>query len=321
MLTALLIATFVTSPVPPKPTGRLIDLGGHRLHLNCSGRGTPTVVIENGLGDFSFDWVLVQQRVEKATRICTYDRAGYAWSDAGPKPRTFDQLNLELHDALSRAGERAPFVLVGHSYGGGVVRAYARRYPDEVAGLVFVDIVSEDQYIPMGTHAGRIRDGARGLVIPAPRERLADGDAPPAPAVLTSPAAAPIEPPYDRLPARAQQLHAWASTLPALEDAENSQREWSAEYFAAWAAEPREGSLGKRPLVVLTRAKGGYDDSLDMPAADIERARLAAQRALATLSSAGSQQLVASGHSMHLEVPETVAQAIARVVDAVRGTR
>jgi hypothetical protein len=107
MFSVLAALFIVSSSLDPRPVGRLIDLGGHRLHLHCTGRGRPTVVIETGLGDFSFDWILVQQRVERDLRVCTYDRAGYAWSDPGPLPRTFDQLNLELHDALARAGEHA----------------------------------------------------------------------------------------------------------------------------------------------------------------------------------------------------------------------
>src|SRR5262249_14104378 len=109
----------------PRAPGELVDLGGHRLHVHCMGKGRPTVVVENGLGDFSFDWSLVQLRVKRFERICTYDRAGYAWSDPGPKPRTFAQVNLELHDALAKLGESGPYVLVGHSYGGPVVRNFA----------------------------------------------------------------------------------------------------------------------------------------------------------------------------------------------------
>src|SRR5690242_4801294 len=95
----------------PKPLGKMVDLGGHRLHVNCTGKGRPTVVVENGLGDFSFDWILVQSRVSEFTRICAYDRAGYAWSDPGPKPRTFAQINLELRDALSKLGENRKSVV------------------------------------------------------------------------------------------------------------------------------------------------------------------------------------------------------------------
>src|SRR5580692_5539882 len=133
-----------TAPAP-EPIGKLVDLGTHKLHVNCTGRGSPTVVVENGLGDFSFDWVLVQTRVTRFARICTYDRAGYAWSEPGPKPRTFAQLNLELRDALKKLGETGPFVLVGHSFGGPVVRNFAATYPKLVAGIVFLDAASEEQ--------------------------------------------------------------------------------------------------------------------------------------------------------------------------------
>src|SRR5579862_6764057 len=133
-----------TAPAPP---GKLVDLGGHRLHVYCTGNGPFTVVVENGLGDFSFDWTLVQTKVESFSRICTYDRGGYAWSDSGPKPRSYAQLNLELHDALNKLGEHRPLILVGHSFGGGVVRNYAAVYPSEVAGMVLVDTVQEDQRI------------------------------------------------------------------------------------------------------------------------------------------------------------------------------
>src|SRR5215831_274504 len=102
----------------PRPIGRMVELGGFRLHVNCTGQGASTVVVENGLGDFSFDWKLVQRGVEKFARICTYDRAGYAWSDPGPKPRTFAQINFELRQALVELQERGPYILVGHSYGG-----------------------------------------------------------------------------------------------------------------------------------------------------------------------------------------------------------
>jgi hypothetical protein len=129
---------------------------------------------------------------------------------------------------------------------------------------------------------------------------------------------ASIEPPYDRLPATAQQLHAWAAAQPTVEAVENSQREWSAEYFARWLATPQAGRLGDRPLVVLTRAEGGYGDNLDRPAAELERTRLEAQRALATLSTAGKQRVVTCGHNMHLEAPDVVVAAIREVVAEVR---
>jgi pimeloyl-ACP methyl ester carboxylesterase len=296
--------------------GKFVDLGGHRLHVNCTGAGAPVVVVENGLGDFSSDWILVQRRVEKSARICTYDRAGYAWSDPGPMPRTYAQLNLELHDALAALGERGPFVLVGHSFGGGVVRAYAAAYPREVAGMVLVDIVHEDQRIPMGPKAGRVRDFAQGRPIPPPHEQMLPSDRrEPAP-----PNRPPekIGPPYDRLPAEQQRAHEWASALPSLEEAENSQREWSSESMALMHAKPQDGSLGRIPLIVLTRAEGGYGNDLDVPPSELEAERKRTQGLLAHLSTNGRQMIVRSGHNMHLEAPDDVAGAIRTVVDAAR---
>jgi pimeloyl-ACP methyl ester carboxylesterase len=315
MLFALLLLHLQSaSPAPP---GRLVDAGGHRLHLHCTGKGRPTVVIETGLGDFSSDWVLVQQRVATFTRVCTYDRAGYAWSEAGPLPRTFDQINYELRKALANAGEPGPYVLVGHSYGGGPVRQFAIAHRADVAGLVFVDIVGEYQYVSMGRHAGRIGDDAKGRQIPPPRDGRGEQrtGAEPTGAPIDP---GPIEPPYDRLPRHEQAMHAWASTQPELGRAEDSQREWSTEYFARWMASSRKGSLGDIPLIVLTRKVGGYRTNMDRPAEELERARLDAQLVLTELSTAGKQRLVDAGHNMHLETPDIVVEAIRDVLAAKR---
>ena len=116
------------STPPPFPApGRLVDVGGWRLHLSCTGEARPsqpTVILEAGLGDFSVEWSLVQPGVSRFARVCSYDRAGDGWSDIGPHPRTFRQIVYELHTLLERAGVRGPFVLVGHSYGGWLVRQY-----------------------------------------------------------------------------------------------------------------------------------------------------------------------------------------------------
>src|SRR4051794_31564987 len=126
---AVLLSLAAAAQDAPKPLGKMVDLGGHQLHLYCTGHGSPTVLVEMGFEEYSFDWKLVQEPVAKFTRICTYDRAGYAWSDPGPLPRSFAQINLELRTALEKTGERGPYILVGHSYGGGVVRNFALNYP------------------------------------------------------------------------------------------------------------------------------------------------------------------------------------------------
>ena len=125
------------------PPGRLIDVGGYRLHLQCVGTGSPAVVLDAGLGDMSLAWNLVQTEMGQTTQVCAYDRAGLGWSDPGPQPRTTGQIAGELHTLLTNAGIPGPYVLVGHSLGGKNVRMFALQYPDQVAGMVLVDARSE----------------------------------------------------------------------------------------------------------------------------------------------------------------------------------
>jgi pimeloyl-ACP methyl ester carboxylesterase len=129
----------------PAP-GQLVDVGGYKLHLYCTGRGSPTVVLEQGGGGNSLAWFLVQPQVATVTQVCAYDRAGMAWSDAGPLPRTGEQIAKELHTLLNNSSIEAPYVLVGHSYGGLFVRAFAAQYPEDVAGLVLLDSAHPDQW-------------------------------------------------------------------------------------------------------------------------------------------------------------------------------
>ena len=121
----------------PAP-GALVDVGGHRLHLNCTGSGSPTVVLEPGLGETSMGWVRIAPVVAADTRVCVYDRAGRGWSEAAEDRQGAD-VAAELHTLLHRANEPGPYVLAGHSFGGLYVRSFAAQYPDEVAGLVLVD--------------------------------------------------------------------------------------------------------------------------------------------------------------------------------------
>jgi pimeloyl-ACP methyl ester carboxylesterase len=129
------------------PPGALVDIGGHRLHLNCSGAGSPTVVLDSALGGSSMSWSLVQPALARITRVCSYDRAGFGWSDAGPFPRTAGRIADELRRLLARAAVEPPFVLVGHSFGGLVVRVFTARHPRDVAGLVLVDPAHPEDWV------------------------------------------------------------------------------------------------------------------------------------------------------------------------------
>ncbi|MDH3886628.1 MAG: alpha/beta hydrolase, partial [Desulfobacterales bacterium] len=128
----------------PAP-GLMVLVGEHRLHLHCSGQGEPAVVMDAGLGGTSLDWVRVQPELAKYTRVCTYDRAGYGWSELGPRPRSSGRIAEELRTLLHTAAVPEPYVLVGHSFGGYNVRLFASNYPEETAGLVLVDAAHEDQ--------------------------------------------------------------------------------------------------------------------------------------------------------------------------------
>jgi pimeloyl-ACP methyl ester carboxylesterase len=129
----------------PRP-GTLVSAGVLRLNLYCTGHGSSTVVLEAGLADSLDTWRRVQPDVARFDRVCSYDRAGYGYSDAGPMPRTSDRIASELHAALQSAGEPPPYCLAGHSFGGFNIRVFNGKYPGEVKGLLLVDSTQEDQY-------------------------------------------------------------------------------------------------------------------------------------------------------------------------------
>lgn len=138
------VAEAADSGAYPLP-GQLIDVGGYRLHINCTGTGSPTVVIDAGWGDWSLKWSSVQREVAKTTHVCTYDRAGMGYSEAGPLPRNAKQFAKELHTLLKQAKIPGPYVMVGHSLGGLPVRIFVHDYPAEVAGIVLIESMSPRQ--------------------------------------------------------------------------------------------------------------------------------------------------------------------------------
>jgi pimeloyl-ACP methyl ester carboxylesterase len=143
------------------PPGQLIDVGGHRLHVTCHGSGSPVVLLEAGIAASSLSWALVQPEIAKFTRVCAYDRAGLAWSDAASCPRTFERIVDELSTVLARVAPGERYVLVGHSFGSFVIRAYAARHPDHVRGLVLVDPPTE--WVTMTPPRARMLWGGRHL--------------------------------------------------------------------------------------------------------------------------------------------------------------
>jgi len=132
MRTLLLLAVLT------QPVGKLVDIGGRSLHLVCMGSGPHTVVMESGAASAFYEWWLVQTALRDEYRTCSYDRAGFGWSDPTPQ-RSMAGYVADLHELLHRAGEKPPFLFVGHSMGGPIVERYYWKYPEDVAGLVLVD--------------------------------------------------------------------------------------------------------------------------------------------------------------------------------------
>ena len=125
--------------------GRSVQAGALRLNIECSGHGVPTVILDSGMGVPAVGWAMVQPEVAKFARVCSYDRAGYGWSETGPKPRTSLQIAKELGALLEASGEKGPYILVGHSFGGYNVRLFTSLYPADVVGVVLVDAEHGDE--------------------------------------------------------------------------------------------------------------------------------------------------------------------------------
>jgi pimeloyl-ACP methyl ester carboxylesterase len=296
----------------------MIDVGGFRLHLNCAGQGRPTVVLDAALGGSSVSWALVQPEIASLTRVCSYDRAGFGWSDGAPGPRTVGRIVDELRTLLDRAGETPPFVLVGHSFGGLVMRVFATRYRADTLGVVLVDPAHpEDWVTPAPKEQVKIDRGVRlcrqGAV--AARLGIARGVAElvglgalaPARAIAWAFAGGGLSredegilAPIWLLPREARRplKHFW--TQPKFFDALGSQIE-SICTSAAETLDAGRNGYGDLPLITISATDpGDY--------------RLRQQEALARLSTRGRHIIASrSGHWIPLEQPEVVVSAIREV--------
>jgi pimeloyl-ACP methyl ester carboxylesterase len=310
------------------PPGKLVDVGGYRLHLNCTGKSGPTIVLISGAGDFSFDWGLVQPGVSRFARVCSYDRAGLAWSDPGPTPRTMRQDAYELHALLKAARIKAPYVLVGHSIGGLIARVYAGQYPDEVVGMVLVDSTHEDTTLMYQGKLVRIRESAKGITVP-PVQTMQSS--PPKPAAAEDIeqfefnqkmfGAPKIEPPFDKLPASTQAMRLWFLAQPPRAAA--GPDFWEEELQVMYIARAKTPfQLADKPLVVLLAKPADDNPPPDISAGEWKRINEEKRQqkvGLANLSR-NSKLIIAerSGHHIQLDEPHAVTDAIRLVVDAVR---
>jgi len=284
------------------PPGILVDVGGHPVHGRVEGVGTPAVVFEAPVGTSSLAWALVQPEVTKVTRTVAYDRAGYGWSDPGPRPRTSGRMVDELHEFLQGAGVAGPYVLVGASLGGCNVRLYAYRYPDEVAAVVLVDPAHEDQFLrspsarPDLTPLRLFQLAARFGIL-----RVAD--------MPVGMAGMNVLPPDLQESAvaigyRTSAVDAVVAETAAVETSFAEVRQ------ARVAAGPTP--LGDIPLVVLTRQEETPPAGEE---ADLYATWVELHRELAAESTQGRQVIVEnSGHFIAVDQPARVVEAILQVV-------
>ncbi len=302
------------------PPGRLVDVGGHRLHISSTGGGTPAVVMDSGFPGSSLSWTFVQPEVAKFTCACSYDRAGLGWSDAGPMPRTSQQVVEELHALLLSARVGGPYVLVGHSFGTFTARLYASTYPDEVAGMVLVDPIHPSEWLQM-TEAGKrkligaVRLSRYGAILArlgvarlvSLLVRLgASGLARSSVSLLTGGTLAEAErmiAPVTKLPSELRPIVAWFWTQPKFFVAMASQAESLPRSAAQVAA---TGDYRDMPLVVHS-------------ASGTSPSRLKDHEGLARLSFQGKHIVASkSGHWIHLDEPDLVVESIREVVESVR---
>ena len=284
-----------TAAAGPMP-GKLVDVGGYRLHLNCTGTGSPTVVLLNGLGETSPLWARVQPAVTTTSRVCTYDRAGQGWSEDSANPADATNAANELHKLLTAAGETGPFVLAGHSSGGIHALTYTHLYPNDVAGVVLLDSASPRQVELVKTFNGESQVMRRALSVAPTLFRLGVGH------VLAAVMGGPS------LPGNAgAQVSAFT----------NSPRGW-ANTRADQAALPvafRQAqaltTLGNTPLVVLT-AKDNVDAK---PGWGI------AQDQMASLSTNSRHTVENQSHVGLLTDPTGAAHTVAAITDVLTAVR
>lgn len=282
------VALRMSRDVPP---GRLIDVGSHRLHLLCVGQGAPTVVLDAGLGGLAIEWLPVQRELARELRVCAYDRAGYGWSDPGPAPRSTQRLATELASLLDAAGEPAPYLLAGHSFGGYTAQYFARVHPDRTAGIVLVDSSHPDQF-------NRFPRSQQDLL-----ERLARGRQ----IAVDTPAELP-----DNFPA---DLHGLAQTLMAAPKSRRAQRLEYRNFRKSGQQVLAAGPMPDVPAAILTRGEREWPPTSEGDA--MEALWPALQSDLAQAIPRAVQSTVqGSGHHIHLDRPVAVADAIRSVASS-----
>jgi pimeloyl-ACP methyl ester carboxylesterase len=285
------------------PPGQLVDIGGYRIDLHCSGAGTPAVILESGFGGEAFQWYLVQPAVAKITRVCSYYRAGFGWSDPSPRPRTSSVIAQELDAVLQKVGIAGPYILVGHSFGGFDVQLYAANHPNQVTGVVLVDSAHPHQEERTGHSRPQIHSSLKTKLkimstwVGVPRIFGWCGTAPPA-----------IERIAQAVECRYQFFKTAAAEVSAFDESAQEVRR-------------AKTSLANIPLIVISRDASKLADRYGRSAVNPEsqKAWQRMQDELATLSSR-SDHIVAigAGHYIQYDRPDVIIDTIQKMLQLAR---
>ena len=273
--------------------GKLYDVGGHWLHLDCHGHGSPTVVLSNGLGGVSVGWARITGPVAATTRVCAYDRAGQGWSDDAASPQDGVQSAEDLHALLAEAGEHGPYVLVGHSTGGTYATTYAARYPAQVAGLVLLDSSSPEQFTRMPAFPGQYAMMRRGYALMPTLSRLGLGRLVPATSHLPAADAAKV------------------AAITSTPQYYRNQRDEVSVIPAVFAQAQALTTLGDRPLAVLTASENSVGTD----------GWAGAQDQLAALSTNSVHRTVDSTHTGLLADGGPAAASVRAITEVISSVR
>lgn len=287
-----------------KQVGRSVDIGGRSLNIYCTGDGSPTVIFASARLAPGYVWTPTQRGVASFARACWYDRADLGWSDSGPDPEWADSAARDLHLLLRNAGLRPPFVLVGHSFGGYVIRMYQDAYPGETAGMVFADTALEDAGTIQGMPHREMPAIPRPVILGLSAVLGHLG-------MIRFMASEPGPPPknwtaqeWDILTRLGRQRNV------LLADAKLGPGRASDDLVR------RAGGLEEMPMIVLTQGKPSSPGSA---AAGVLRGWVDLQRRFAQRSRRGRQVIVPdSGHGMPQEAPDAIINAIREIVTSIR---
>jgi pimeloyl-ACP methyl ester carboxylesterase len=303
-----------------KPVDQMVDVNGIQMRLDCRGSGSPTVVLEAGAGGSSSSWIRIQNDVAGFTRVCSYDRAGYGWSDAVHEELSPQKVAEMLHTLLEKGGENPPYLMVGHSFGGVYIRVFTEKYPDEVVGMVLVDSSHENQNQQIPPEIAESPEAAMLETVQSANLRFCQ-------------IAAPIGliRALNLMDASVSLMFTEAEKGPALAESYRSGlcsavlRE--AETTTTYSGQP--GNLGDMPLIVLSQkmdAQKLYDGfppvsepqlTLEMmqPMVDSYNEN---QDELTALSTRGKRIIVEeTGHNIQLDQPQVVIDAIREVSEQI----